>query len=250
MLVGDAETLAEKVISMKLCPNCKKQQADDATECNHCGIIFEKYQRVIDKKNNDAEELYKQGRLQEAQEAFQKLFLEYPDQKAKIKIFLEKINRENFNEKLLSEANNEFVLRNYKVALNKLSQIKTELQNIKEKRDDLQDRIKKIIENNKDSNTKENISTSVTPKINKNLFMVVTPISLFIILMFVGFLFFKTEQKIIFVAKKISYKKDTGSFSCQLKCSIYTKSLDEYLSNGWELVSSAQKSIIAEDFHV
>jgi predicted nucleic acid-binding Zn ribbon protein len=70
-----------------------------------------------------------------------------------------------------------------------------------------------------------------------------------ILLLMFGFLFLKTEQNIIFVADQISYPKNSNSYSCQEKCSSYSKdTLDTLLESGWELVSSAPKTTLAENF--
>ena len=69
------------------------------------------------------------------------------------------------------------------------------------------------------------------------------------ILLFTATLLHAAEQKIIFNAEKIEYKSGTSSMRCQDICSRRSgpdaKSL---LSEGWEIVNSSPKEVIAENY--
>ena len=75
--------------------------------------------------------------------------------------------------------------------------------------------------------------------------------------LFVSSLFFTNissaaEQRMLFNVESISYKKDTGSYMCQLACTTkYTDPpLEKMLTEGWHIVSSSPKEAIGEDDRV
>jgi hypothetical protein len=69
------------------------------------------------------------------------------------------------------------------------------------------------------------------------------------ILLFSANLLHAAEQKIIFNAESIKYESGTGSKQCQVKCSRRSgPDVKSLLSKGWEIVSSAPKEVIAENY--
>ena len=66
--------------------------------------------------------------------------------------------------------------------------------------------------------------------------------------LFVASLSHAAEQKILFKADSIKYRSGTGESVCQERCDRRSKDINALISNGWRIVSSSPKDVIAAEY--
>jgi len=58
----------------------------------------------------------------------------------------------------------------------------------------------------------------------------------------------KLEQKILFNANQVFYGTTTGSQECQRLCSSHVNDIKQYMNDGWRVISSTSKELVAQAF--